>query len=307
MKRFALLFLLFFVFFSCANVETNSKKRNKVDISTEKIKSDDYELYKTNKQNGVLILFPCFPCDSKNTLSEFNIIDQANKKGISVVLMNFNQQLYLNETKLESLYQIISTLFEKNKLKKQNVFIGGFSSGGNVSLLLSNYLIKKEKSVQPNGVFIVDSPIDLLSIYKISKKNIKNNKSNDAMEESKGIITMLNSEIGNPSKTIEKYELLSPYTNQTQNTNNVLHLKNVKIRFYTEPDIDWWKKNRENDLEDLNAFQIRNFYEELKNTGFSNIELIETKEKGIRANGTKHPHSWSIVDKSNLINWMLKK
>lgn len=306
MKRFELLFMLFFVFFSCVKVETNSKKRNEVVILTDNIKTADYEMFKTNNQKGVLILFPCFPCDSKNTISEFNIIDQANKNGISVVLMNFNLHLYLNETELESLYQTISTLFEKNKLNTQNVFVGGFSSGGNVSLLLSNYLIKNKKSIQPKGVFIVDSPIDLLSLYKVSEKNIKNSKSKDALEESKWIIEELNSKFGKPSETIEKYELLSPYTNQTQNINNVLDLKYVKIRFYTEPDIDWWKINRENDLEDLNAFQIRNFYKELNNNGFSNIELIETKEKGVRANGTKHPHSWSIVDKSNLINWMLK-
>ena len=126
------------------------------------------------------------------------------------------------------------------------------------------------------------------------------------LEKGLSTIEELNSKFGKPSETIEKYELLSPYTNQTQNINNVLDLKYVKIRFYTEPDIDWWKINRENDLEDLNAFQIRNFYKELNNNGFFNIELIETKEKGVRANGTKHPHSWSIVDKSNLINWMLK-
>ena len=303
MKQLSSIFLLIFVIFSCAKVDKNSIKKNDAISTIENIKTSDYELFKTNNQNGVLILFPCFPCDSKNTLSEFYIIDEANNKGISVVLMNFNQHLYLNENELESLTQTISTLFYTYKLTTQNVFIGGFSSGGNVSLLLSNFLIKNKKNVQPKGVFIVDSPIDLLSLYKVSEKNIKNSESKDALEESNWIMEEFNSKLGKPSETIEKYELLSPYTNQTENINNVLDLKNVKIRFYTEPDLDWWKKNRKNDWEDLNAFQIRNFYEELKNNGFSKIELIETKEKGIRANGTKHPHSWSIVDKTNLLNW----
>ncbi len=38
--------------------------------------------------------------------------------------------------------------------------------------------------------------------------------------------------------------------------------------------------------------------------GSENIELIETTDRGYRADGTRHPHSWSIIDKADLIQWM---
>jgi hypothetical protein len=44
---------------------------------------------------------------------------------------------------------------------------------------------------------------------------------------------------------------------------------------------------------------------DLKKDGFKHVELITTENKGYRANGQRHPHSWSIVDGKDLIKWML--
>ena len=82
-------------------------------------------------------------------------------------------------------------------------------------------------------------------------------------------------------------------------------MKNLKIRFYTEPDLKWWKENRKNDFEDLNAFYIEKLADKLKSEfGNTNVELIKTENRGYRANGERHPHSWSIVNEKDLINWM---
>ena len=54
----------------------------------------------------------------------------------------------------------------------------------------------------------------------------------------------------------------------------------------------------------LSLFSI---YNNLKIKGLKKIELINTKNKGYRADGTRHPHSWAIVDKENLLNWVLEK
>ena len=118
---------------------------------------------------------------------------------------------------------------------------------------------------------------------------------------------MFDQEFGNPANGINIYEQHSPYTFQTQNINNLKGLEHLKIRLYTEPDTKWWSKNRKNDYEDLNAFYLQNLSEKLKSEfGKNNIELIKTKNRGYRANGERHPHSWSIVDEKDLVNWMLK-
>ena len=97
----------------------------------------------------------------------------------------------------------------------------------------------------------------------------------------------------------------SPFTFETQNIDNLKGLKKLKIRFYTEPDLKWWNEHAKNNYEDLNAFYIQKLYEQLK-TQFKNenIELIKTENKGYRANGERHPHSWSIVNEKDLVKWM---
>lgn len=267
----------------------------------------EFEIYKVSNSKATLVLFPCFPCDIENTKNEFPIIEEANKKGVSVILMNYNFKLYLKDSELQNLSKHFNSIFENNKLSTDNVYIGGFSGGGNVTLLLSNSLIKEENSIQPKGVFIVDSPIDLLGLYKVAEKNIISNFSSESVQEANWIIDKFNSEFGNPKDSISLYKKLSPYTLETNTISNVENLKNLKIRLYTEPDFDWWFKNRKNQKDEINSYFIEQLYNDLKIKGFQKIELINTKNKGYRADGTRHPHSWAIVDKENLLNWVLEK
>ena len=267
----------------------------------------EFEIYKVSNSKATLVFFPCFPCDIENTKNEFPIIEEANKKGVSVILMNYNFKLYLKDSELQNLSKHFNSIFENNKLSTDNVYIGGFSGGGNVTLLLSNYLIKEENSIQPKGVFIVDSPIDLLGLYKVAEKNIISNFSSESVQEANWIIDKFNSEFGNPKDSISLYKKLSPYTLETNTISNLENLKNLKIRLYTEPDFDWWLQNRKNQKDEINSYFIEQLYNDLKIKGFKKIELINTKNKGYRANGARHPHSWSIVDKENLLNWVLEK
>ncbi len=283
-----------------------NEKKNTTEIPTsEIIKTSEFELIKAENQKGLLILFPCFPCDTENTLSEFKIKDISVKNGFSVLAMNLNQHLFLNPTEKQKLAEQLEIIISQNDLTKENIFIGGFSSGGNVSLLISDYLVENKSPIQPEGLFIVDSPIDLLALYKTAKKNLEMNFAEPSIQEAMWIKDFFDKEFGNPENGIANYEKNSPFTYETQNIENLRGLKNLKIRFYTEPDLKWWKENRKNDFEDLNAFYIEKLSDRLK-TEFrnTNVELIKTENRGYRENGERHPHSWSIVNEEDLMNWM---
>ena len=297
MKRIFFVLIVVTILFSCKS--SISEVNHIID--------KEFEIYKVSNSKATLVLFPCFPCDIENTKNEFPIIEEANKKGVSVILMNYNFKLYLKDSELQNLSKQFNSIFKNNKLSTDNVYIGGFSGGGNVTLLLSNYLIKEENSIQPKGVFIVDSPIDLLGLYKVAEKNIISNFSSESVQEANWIIDTFNSEFGNPKDSISLYKKLSPYTLETNTISNVENLKNLKIRLYTEPDFDWWLKNRKNQKDEINSYFIEQLYNDLKIKGFQKIELINTKNKGYRADGTRHPHSWAIVDKENFLNWVLEK
>lgn len=172
-------------------------------------------------------------------------------------------------------------------------------------MLIGNELIKEQNTIQPKGVFVVDSPIDLEELYKSAKKDIEENVSKAAVEEGKFLIELFNKELGAPEDSIQNYEYYSPYLMSKKSTHNLNNLKNIKIRLYCEPDIEWQSSNRNRGYEDLNAFKLKNAALDLNKIGAKNVEFIESKNRGYRANGQKHPHSWNIVEKENLVDWML--
>lgn len=300
-------YLIFLVLIASSCKDQSKINNRTVNPISEIIKTSEFELIKAEKQKGLLILFPCFPCDAENTLTEFKIAEISVKNDFSVLAMNLNQRLYLEPREKQELAEQLIKIVNEHSLSKSNVFIGGFSSGGNVSLIITDYLVKNKSQIQPKGVFIVDSPIDLLGLYRTAEKNVKQNFSQRAIQESKWIKKMLVNELGNPENGIANYELNSPYTLENQNIENLKGLEKLKIRFYTEPDLKWWYDYAKNDYEDLNAFYIQKLSEQLKSEfGNSNIKLINTENKGYRANGERHPHSWSIVNEKDLVNWMLE-
>jgi hypothetical protein len=273
---------------------------------TKPVITPDYELSIAPEQKALLILFPCFPCDAANTNTEFEIVEACRAKNISVLLMNFNLHLSMTSDEKATISSLLISTLEKYKIPMNNTYIGGFSSGGNVTVLLSDYLIKENLPLQPRGIFIVDSPIDLYQLYTVAQANIKADFSEVSVTEAKWIIDKFNIEFGSPDTAMGAYIKNSPYIAATHSPLNTSHLKDLKIRLYTEPDTLWWQENRHVTYEQMNAFALENLAIDLKAGGAKNVEFITTKNKGYRANGDRHPHSWAIVDKADLISWILE-
>ena len=304
MKKY--LFIILFVFEACLpkKVVKQDEKNPKSTI----IVSENYELIIPKKQYGFLILFPCFPCNAENTRMQFNIIDIATANNISVLLMNFNQHLWLSNSDKKDLEKIIMDAVNQYGIIIDNTYIGGFSSGGNVTLLLTDYLKLTESSIQPKGLFIADSPVDLLGLYKSSQKAIEKNISVPAVQEANWIIETFNLEFGTGDTLFTKYENKSPYFSKTNSSKNISNLNGLKIRLYSEPDTLWWKQNRQAEYEDMNAYYLEKLANDLSNLyGAEQVTYIKTKNRGYRANGNRHPHSWSIIDEKDLVNWILTK
>ena len=302
-KNVALIILLSFLI-SC---KSEKKKEFEKKVKIETFITDDFEIIKPIEDSkAVLILFGGFGEKAADIKREFQVLDIAKKNQISLVLMNYSNKLWLEENDKKNLATLLQNTLEKHNLSHKDIYIGGFSSGGIVSLLISNYITgMKEFYIDPKGVFIADSPIDLLALYKASEINIKKNFSDVAVQESTWILQLFNKELGNPKDGISNYEKHAVFTSESNYTKNLSNLKNTKIRLYTEPDLNWWKVNRKTDFEQTNAYYIQKLSKSLHKLDFKDVTYITTKNKGYRANGDRHPHSWSIIDKENLFNWIL--
>ncbi len=241
---------------------------------------------------------------SKETKEEFDILSTAAENNISVLLMNFNRHLWIDEKDANLLAQQLEFVTQQYHLNKEKIYIGGMSIGGNVSLTLSNYLHQTNSTLAPKGVFIVDSPVDLHALYESSEKDVANpDFSEERLAEAKWIINSFEESFGKEDDLIKNIQNMSPFTFKSK-INSVPFLQGIKVRMYTEPDALWWKENRQTDFESTNAFSIQELTKQLKEKKWNSLELIEIQNKGYRANGERHPHSWSIVNISKLIDWI---
>lgn len=173
MKKTSIILIIILIgLVSCKQTKQKKEQTTSEKIEFTKIIKEDYELYKPNKQiKVVLILFGGYPEIAKDIKREFKILKIARDNDIAVILSNYNHKLWLEENEKNQLARNLQKIIEDNKLPKDNIFIGGFSSGGVISLLISNYIVgMKQFYMNPKGVFIVDSPIDLAALYTSSEK-----------------------------------------------------------------------------------------------------------------------------------------
>ncbi|MEL0645097.1 hypothetical protein V6251_11940 [Olleya sp. Ti.3.14] len=307
MKKTIIILFLLLAITACKNNTNQPQSPTETPSDYQQIITTHYQLYKpTQKAKAVLILFGGFPEQAEDIKKEFKILEHAKKNNIAVLLSNYNQKLWLDTQDKQQLTTRLQNAITDNQLPTDAIYIGGFSSGGVVSLLLSDFVAaSKQYNFNPKGVFIVDSPIDLEALYKASQKNLERQFSEVSVEESTWIQNTLTEAFGPPETNLDHYQNNSVYTYSSNYTKNLQHLKNTKIRLYTEPDTLWWKTNRKADYDQMNAYYIKKLAEQLQAQQFKNVQYIPTRNKGYRSNGDRHPHSWSIIDVEDLVAWIL--
>jgi len=294
MKKGILFLLTAILFVAC------TPKKEPVKVITGK----EYELKIASPQKAVLVLFPCYPCDIANTKTEAKFLKDIEKQGITTLLLNYNLKLFLSDAEKTEYAKTLNTILNQHHVATNNLYIGGFSGGGNVTMLLSNYLIKSKNAIQPKGIMVIDSPIDLEALYNDSQKDVARNADTIAVAEGRYLMELFENTLGKPTDHFENYKKASPYLVSCKATNNIAYLKDIKTRFYSEPDLEWQKQQKSRTYEDLNAYKLEQASKTLRELGSTQTEYIATQNRGYRANGERHPHSWNIVEQGSLVKWM---
>jgi hypothetical protein len=108
---------------------------------------------------------------------------------------------------------------------------------------------------------------------------------------------------GTPDESPAAYIDYSPYCYSANGGPHVRSLLDVALRCYVEPDVNWWIDTRRKDYYAMNAVDLAALVNALKISGHRQAELITTQNKGFLPDGSRHPHSWRIVDEQELIDW----
>lgn len=260
----------------------------------------------TTKLQSYLVLFPGFGETANDVLAESNIPVELAKRGCLTIIPTLQDgvmSLGVDSSSQASVNIMLNHAIKKYGLDQLPCFVGGFSIGGSCAILYAENAVNK-----PAAVFAIDPPLDFENFYYSAKRNVRLSVASPLIEESAYMIERLEKETGGtPANSLAAYYRLSPYSFSDSTQSAIRKIAHLPIRIYTDPDIDWWLKNRQADFAGINAPECSAMINELQLLGNKRASLITAYRKGYRKQRkSRHPHSWNIADGVTLADWLMK-
>ncbi|MFD2909678.1 hypothetical protein ACFSX9_13150 [Flavobacterium ardleyense] len=309
-----LIFALIFNLLSCKAQEFEKISVSKTDPSELYVNDEDatelfyYKFVPKKYIKGVLVILPSGGEIIENTLKQITLQKIAVEKGIMVIFPSINWGTDNREAEFKLLDEIFSEIVAKHKVSKDKFIIGGLSNGAMISLTYAEKATKNPEKffLIPKGVFALDAPLDQARFYKYCEREIEKNIYKPAVDEAKWMKNNWDNIYGgSPEKFPEKYIENSIYSYGAKDGGNAKYLKNIPILMFTDLDTDWLINQRNRDLNDWNGIDIISMINQLKIMGNENATVIVSQGKGVRLDGTKNPHSWSIMDSKICLDWIV--
>ena len=203
--------------------------------------------------------------------------------------------------------EMIDEICKQNHIPTDKVIVGGLSAAGTLALRLAeeSHNPKRTKlTIKPAAVFAIDPPLDYERFWYECQRKVKLNFHPAAVSEGQEVLRRMKAAFGgSPAQFQQKYWSAAPYSRNAPDGGQIVLLRNTAIRIYHEPDVDWWIENRRQDYVSMNSVDCAGAINDLRILGNSRAQLISTTKKGYREDGTRHPHSWAIVDEKELVDW----
>lgn len=257
---------------------------------------------------AAVVILPSGGETIQDLLKQVELPRLANENNIITIIPSINWGTESKAVEIELLDRIFEEIVNEHRVPKDNFILGGLSNGGIVSLTYAE-VSKKENDgtfLVPKGVFGLDVPLDKAHMYEYCVREINRNFSEVGVNEAKWIMNNYNETYGgSPKEFPQRYIEASIYSNGVEKGGNAQYLRDIPIRMYTDLDVEWLINQRRRDLYDWNGSDIVAMINDLKLMGNKDANVIITMGKGVRLDGSRHPHSWSIMDNRDCMNWIL--
>ncbi len=262
---------------------------------------------KESKAKGVLVLLPGLGQKAENLIVDTKLPQFAESEGFVVVGFAGHFSLAADDVLIQKLDKVMIDVLRKTKISKDKFIFGGFSAGGKIALSYSQYCkeFPLKSPIQPAGLFMVDAPIDMHYAWSRLEALRERKQSEVSVRETNWVEQLYRDQFGaTPSENPALFENVNPFSMDNNYAKDLNLLKNLPIRAYHDVDIAWRLKERKQSVIESNYLVTSAFINRLNILGNDQAEFMQTYQTGFRANGTRHPHSWSIVDEQECISWM---
>jgi hypothetical protein len=278
------------------------------DISIPKI-NNGYTLWLPESEavQGLIV----FTHARRDTVKSEFLIDYAleNKLGVLYATTDNRLEFYFQNDRMQEIENYIQEVIQKYLIPKDKLLFCGMSLEGTRALKQAIYgqSAASQHQIVPRAIAICDAPLDMVRFYKEMVKAKELNFMPITGSEGNWVSQTLYHHLGGiPRDTLSAYIAYSPYCYMGDGGLYLHEFDRISIRAYTEPDVNWWIETRGKDYYGMNAIDLAGFINGLKLEGHPDAELITTQDQGYFPDGTRHPHSWSIVDEKDLIDWFVR-
>lgn len=259
-----------------------------------------------------MFLLPGLGGTAQDILQQTDLPVYAAKQGIlTIIPISKSGVLYFGIDSLSqrSLNDQIKNAANKYQLQGKIFYIGGFSIGGSCAVKYAELAVLNNSSIKPRAVFGIDPPLDFERYYNSAKRISRLSLNTPVVQEIPFMIDKIEKEMkGTPKTSLKNFFNMSPYSFSDTTQKAIKTLINIPIMLITEPDVQWWLTQRGYDYSFMNVVDQAAMINELQRLGNSKAILITTDKKGFRKpNNLRHPHSLSIADPEQLVNWLLSQ
>jgi len=264
---------------------------------------------KNETVKSYMVLLDAFRNSPKDVLQQTDLPKYASQNGILTIIpiLKTGASFFGSDwASQQSLKEILEHVVTKHQLKGKDFFIGGFSIGGTCAVKYAELSIQKNYPIKPKAVFAIASPLDWERYYNAAKRVVRLSNPDKVNQEVFYMINRIEKEMkGTPKNALENFYNNSPYSFSDTTQKAIKYLIKTPTMFISEPDIQWWLKERGYDNSYNNITDHTAMINELQRLGNNNAILVTTTNKGYRKpDNTRHPHSWSIADPEQIIKWL---
>lgn len=261
-----------------------------------------------NEIQGVLVLFPTRGYLPETVFEESKLQNIAWSNNLLTIAFSAGKSFYADTKSIENINMILDDVVERYGVKRDRFVFGGFGGGGMIGLRYVEYCNENPEKfpVNPKGVFAIDPAVDYICLWKYFERELKTGISESGKAEAEYVLKEMTSNIGTLQENFEKYQELTPFYAALEEAGNEKFLLNIPVRLYYEIDVEWYLKVKRRSAYDLNFLNGSELIRRLIVLGNSKAEFIQSNKKGYRSNGQRHPHSWSIIDETECVQWIRK-
>ncbi len=269
-----------------------------------------YTLYLPSKHppKGMMVLFTGKPPEV--AIPEDGLVQPLLSRQLALMFVDTGNRVdfYFEDETLKLVDSLIGQVLVKYNIPSDALLFAGLSLAGTRAMKYAIYCMqgKSKFAIQPAAIALCDAPLDFERFWWAMQRALTNNFHPNASGEAKWVSYYMSQQLGGTfEEQPQAYRDYSPFCYSQPNSGNAIWFKNIPIRAYHEPDINWWIDNRRKDYYSINSIDQAALINKLKLMGNEQAELVSTHRQRAGLVDGASPHSWSIIDNEELVEWFV--